>query len=61
MEYFFSEEKVRWEKRQLAVNILFCVILIEILPQVHFFPDSCEQLITYIVNLAFKEIVYRDP
>uniref|UniRef100_A0A0N5A9H4 Protein furry n=1 Tax=Syphacia muris TaxID=451379 RepID=A0A0N5A9H4_9BILA len=56
-----NDEKVYSEKRQLAVNVLFCVILIEVLPQVHFFPDSCEQLIMHIVNMAFNEIVYRDP
>lgn len=57
----FSDKRVRFDKRQLAVHYLLCVVLIEILPQIHFFPEACEQSVSYIVTLAFKEVAYRDP
>uniref|UniRef100_A0A915AQL7 Cell morphogenesis protein N-terminal domain-containing protein n=1 Tax=Parascaris univalens TaxID=6257 RepID=A0A915AQL7_PARUN len=56
-----GDKRVRFDKRQLAVHYLLCVVLIEILPQIHFFPEACEQSVSYIVTLAFKEVSYRDP
>ncbi|KHN72892.1 Protein furry -like protein-like [Toxocara canis] len=56
-----GDRKIRFEKRQLAVHYLLCVVLVEVLPQIHFFPQSCEQSVSYIVTLAFKEVAYRDP
>uniref|UniRef100_A0A914W2H8 Protein furry n=1 Tax=Plectus sambesii TaxID=2011161 RepID=A0A914W2H8_9BILA len=48
------------EKRALAVDFLFCLVLIEILPQLHFHP-RCDDQINYIITLAFKQFKYRDP
>uniref|UniRef100_A0A0M3HEW4 MOR2-PAG1_N domain-containing protein n=1 Tax=Ascaris lumbricoides TaxID=6252 RepID=A0A0M3HEW4_ASCLU len=59
--YENHDKRVRFDKRQLAVHYLLCVVLIEILPQIHFFPEACEQSVSYIVTLAFKEVAYRDP
>jgi hypothetical protein len=48
-------------KRTLGASYLYCVVLIEILPQVHFYPTECEQLINHILTTSFKQISYRDP
>lgn len=39
----------------LTVNYLFCIVLIEILPQIHFHPADCEQYVNYIVHLSFSQ------
>lgn len=49
------------ERRQLGINYIFCLLMVEVLPQLHFFPESCEQSVSYIIALAFKEVAYRDP
>ncbi|KAI6214573.1 hypothetical protein M3Y94_00284400 [Aphelenchoides besseyi] len=48
-------------KRALAASYLYCVVLIEILPQVHFYPNECDQLISQILITSFRQISYRDP
>ncbi|KAI6200883.1 Protein furry-like protein-like [Aphelenchoides besseyi] len=48
-------------KRALAASYLYCVVLIEILPQVHFYPNECDHLISQILITSFRQISYRDP
>lgn len=58
---YFSENKERTEKALLTINYLFCIILIELLPQLHFHPTDCQQYVNYILNLSFREIAKADP
>ena len=48
-------------KRTLGAGYLFCVVLIEILPQMHYHPSECEQSVNRILTTSFKQISYRDP
>lgn len=48
-------------KRTLGASYLYCIVLIEVLPQVHFYPSECEQLINQILIKSFKQVSYRDP
>jgi hypothetical protein len=48
-------------KRTLGASYLYCIVLIEVLPQVHFYPTECEQLINQILVKCFKQISFRDP
>ncbi|KAL3116111.1 hypothetical protein niasHT_007411 [Heterodera trifolii] len=48
-------------KRTLAASYLFCIVLIEILPQLHFHPCGCDEQINFIIDNSFKQISYRDP
>lgn len=48
-------------KRTLGASYLYCIVLIEVLPQVHFYPSECEQLINQILVKSFKQVSYRDP
>ncbi len=59
--FLLSIEPLKTEKRLLGVDYMFCVILIEILHQLHFHPVSCDEQVAYIVAMAFKKIRYRDP
>ncbi|CAJ0578683.1 unnamed protein product, partial [Mesorhabditis spiculigera] len=56
-----SESRFRLGKRLLAVNYLFCLVLIEVLPQLELHLRESEQQIDYIMRLAFKQVAYRDP
>ncbi|KAI6233653.1 hypothetical protein M3Y99_00879400 [Aphelenchoides fujianensis] len=58
---FLSETPEKAMKRALAASYLYCVVLIEILPQVHFYPTECDQLINQILATSFRQISYRDP
>ncbi|CAB3359556.1 Hypothetical predicted protein [Cloeon dipterum] len=54
-----AEGDVATEKRDLAVEFLFCLVLIEILKQLPFHPGQ-EDLVTSIENLAFRHFKYRE-
>lgn len=47
------------ERRDLAVEFIFCLALIEVLKQLPFHPGH-EDLVTYIENLCFKHFKYRE-
>ncbi|KAK0421257.1 hypothetical protein QR680_015141 [Steinernema hermaphroditum] len=55
-----SDTKGRLAKRLLAVDYLFCIVLIDVLPQIHFHPDACDEHVNKIVKLSFHQIVFRD-
>ncbi|VDL66699.1 unnamed protein product [Nippostrongylus brasiliensis] len=48
-------------KKLLAVNYLFCIVLIEILPQVEFHLSACEQQVKYLLDSSFHQVQYKDP
>ncbi|KAL1456291.1 hypothetical protein WDU94_001033 [Cyamophila willieti] len=52
-------ETILQERRDLAVEFVFCLILIEVLKQLPFHPGH-EHLVTYIENVAFKHFKYRE-
>lgn len=54
-----SEADIQQEKRDLAVEFIFCLCLIEVLRQLPFHPGH-EDLVIYIENLAFRHFKYRD-
>lgn len=54
-----SEADIQQERRDLAVEFIFCLVLIEVLRQLSFHPGH-EDLVQYIENLAFKHFKYRD-
>lgn len=58
---FYRETRDRSVKRTLGASYLFCVTLIEILPQIHYHPTDCEEHVNFIVNTSFSQISFRDP
>lgn len=54
-----KELEVMGERRDLAVEFIFCLALIEVLKQLPFHPGH-EDLVTYIENLCFKHFKYRE-
>ncbi|XP_024869620.1 protein furry-like [Temnothorax curvispinosus] len=54
-----SEADLLQERRDLAVEFIFCLMLIEVLRQLPFHPGH-EDLVTYIENIAFKHFKYRE-
>lgn len=54
-----SEADTLQERRDLAVEFIFCLVLIEVLRQLSFHPGQ-DDLVTYIENLAFKHFKYRE-
>ena len=48
------------EKRKMAVDYLYGLVLIEVLQQLHLHPGHDDK-IQYIVNLSFKHFRYKDP
>lgn len=54
-----SEADIQMERRDLAVEFLFCLALIEVLKQLPFHPGH-EDLITYIEQISFKHFKYRE-
>ena len=54
-----SEEEYRMERRDLAVQFILCLVLIEVLKQLPVHPGH-EDLVNYIENLAFKNFKYRE-
>ncbi|XP_038216903.1 protein furry isoform X4 [Zerene cesonia] len=54
-----SCEELHAERRDLAVEFLFCLALIEVLKQLPFHPGH-EDLVQYIENVAFKRFNYKE-
>jgi hypothetical protein len=54
-----SELEFMSEKRDLAVEFIFCLVLIEVLKQLSVHPGH-EDLVQHIENLAFRHFKYRD-
>ena len=54
-----SEYEFVSEKRDLAVEFIFCLVLIEVLKQLSVHPGH-EDLVQKIENLCFKHFRYRD-
>jgi len=54
-----KEIEVLGERKDLAVEFIFCLALIEVLKQLPFHPGH-EDLVTYIENLCFKHFKYRE-
>ncbi|KAF4524722.1 hypothetical protein B566_EDAN013957, partial [Ephemera danica] len=54
-----TEAEVAVERRGLAVEFLFCLVLIEVLKQLPFHPGQ-DDLVTYIETLAFRHFKYRE-
>ncbi|XP_026809010.1 protein furry isoform X2 [Rhopalosiphum maidis] len=54
-----KEVEVMGERKDLAVEFIFCLALIEVLKQLPFHPGH-EDLVTYIENLCFKHFKYRE-
>ncbi|XP_050432999.1 protein furry isoform X2 [Adelges cooleyi] len=54
-----KEMEVMGERRDLAVEFIFCLALIEVLKQLPFHPGH-EDLVSYIENLCFKHFKYRE-
>jgi len=51
--------EVMGERRDLAVEFIFCLALIEVLKQLPFHPGH-EDMVTFIENLCFKHFKYRE-
>lgn len=47
------------EKRDLAIEFIFSLVLIEVLKQLHVHPGH-EDLVHYIEDVAFRHFKYRD-
>uniref|UniRef100_A0A1I7TWL2 MOR2-PAG1_N domain-containing protein n=1 Tax=Caenorhabditis tropicalis TaxID=1561998 RepID=A0A1I7TWL2_9PELO len=56
-----TDLRLKLAKKLLAVNYLFCLVLIEILPQVEFHLPQCDQLIKKVLEICFKNVQYREP
>ncbi|XP_046735470.1 protein furry [Diprion similis] len=54
-----SEPELMQERRDLAVEFIFCLMLIEVLRQLPFHPGH-EDLVSHIENIAFKHFKYRE-
>jgi len=54
-----SETDIQKEKRDLAVEFIFCLVLIEVLKQLSFHPGH-EDLVQYIENLALKHFKHQE-
>ncbi|CAH2001764.1 unnamed protein product [Acanthoscelides obtectus] len=54
-----SEADIQKEKRDLAVEFIFCLVLIEVLKQMGLHPGH-EDLVQYIENLALKHFKYHE-
>lgn len=54
-----SEADIQKEKRDLAVEFIFCLVLIEVLKQMGLHPGH-EDLVQYIENLALKHFKHHE-
>lgn len=54
-----SEAEALQERRGLAVEFIFCLVLIDVLKQLQFHPGH-EDLVSYIEDVAFKHFKYRE-
>jgi hypothetical protein len=53
------ENELLDERKELAIHAILCVFLIEILKQLPFHPGS-DDLLGYIIDLAFKRFLSKD-
>lgn len=56
-----SDLRLKLAKKLLAVNYLFCLVLIQILPQVEFHLPQCDPLVKKVLEICFKNVQYREP
>uniref|UniRef100_A0A0K0G2Z9 Protein furry homolog-like (inferred by orthology to a human protein) n=1 Tax=Strongyloides venezuelensis TaxID=75913 RepID=A0A0K0G2Z9_STRVS len=60
----FDEETIDWKnksgKKFLATTYFFFIVLIEVLPQLHFYPHECNGIVEAICCIAFKRAEYHD-
>lgn len=56
-----TEQRLKLMKKTLAVNYLFCLVLIEILPQVEFHATTCDPMVKKILETSFRHVQYKDP
>lgn len=54
-----SETEIVQERRDLAVEFIFCLVLIEVLRQLTFHPGH-EDLVGFIETMAFRHFKYRE-
>ena len=54
-----SEADILHERRDLAVEFIFCLVVIEVLKQLHIHPGQ-DDLVQHIENIAFKHFKYRE-
>lgn len=54
-----SKAEILQERRDLAVEFIFCLVLIEVLKQLSFHPGH-EDLVQHIENISFKHFKYRE-
>ncbi|CAB4065617.1 Protein furry,Protein furry homolog-like,Protein furry homolog [Lepeophtheirus salmonis] len=57
--FISGEQEFIAEKRDLAIEFIFCLLLIEVLKTLPVHPGH-EDLVQYIENIAFKHFKYRD-
>ena len=53
------EREHREDRRDLAVEFIFCLVLIEVLRQFYLHPGH-EDLVRHLENLAFRHFKYRE-
>lgn len=58
--YRFRERDYLCEKRELAVDFLFCLALIELLKQLPFHPGQ-DDAVNHVITLVFRHLRYREP
>nr|XP_040568440.1 LOW QUALITY PROTEIN: protein furry-like [Lepeophtheirus salmonis] len=58
-DFISGEQEFIAEKRDLAIEFIFCLLLIEVLKTLPVHPGH-EDLVQYIENIAFKHFKYRD-
>lgn len=54
-----GEKEFLCEKRDLAVDFIYCLVLIEILKQLPYHPGH-DDLVAHIISLAFRHFKYRE-
>lgn len=54
-----SEAEIVQERRDLAVEFIFCLVLIEVLRQLSFHPGH-EDLVGFIETMAFRHFKFRE-
>ncbi|CAI5444119.1 unnamed protein product [Caenorhabditis angaria] len=55
-----NENRNKLVKKLLAINYLFCLVLIEILPQVEFHLPQCDVYIKKILDICFRNVQYKE-
>ncbi|XP_014783664.1 protein furry, partial [Octopus bimaculoides] len=54
-----GEKNFLCERRELAVDYVYCLVLIEILPKLSYHPGH-DELVTCIINQGFRHFKYKD-